>query len=115
MKTFFERFESLCRERGEKTTALGTQLGFSKSTISQWRNGKTAPNQKSLERLADYFDVSTDYLLGLSGLRNPDKEWDDAQKIKQTVFGTTDIPEHAWKDFEKVVGRLKEKYHIKAD
>ena len=111
MKTFFERFESLCREKGEKTTALGTQLGFSKSTISQWRNGKTAPNQKSLERLADYFGVSVDYLLGYY----PSPALTDNKALREAVFGTANVPENALRDFEKVVGRLKEKYHIKAD
>jgi transcriptional regulator with XRE-family HTH domain len=44
-------------------TAVVTTLGFSKGNLARWRNG-TSPTGEVLSRFADYFNVSTDYLLG---------------------------------------------------
>lgn len=61
---FGERLRAL-RERRELTQSeLGKVLRVSKQTISNYENGVSAPDQETLGRLADYFGVSTDYLLG---------------------------------------------------
>lgn len=39
-------------------------LGIAISTLSQWETNKREPDNQSLQKLADYFGVSTDYLLG---------------------------------------------------
>ena len=111
---FFDRFTYLAQQKNESTTSLGTQLGFSKSTISQWRNRKSVPGGKSLDRLASFFDVSVDYLLGKSDIPNADKDLTAEQTIKNAVFGTTDIPKNAWHDFERTVAHIKRKYKIEA-
>ena len=60
---FYERYCELCTLRGESPTGVAVKLGFSKGTVSSWKDGKGI-NSKSLELIADYFGVSTDYLLG---------------------------------------------------
>ena len=45
---------------------LAKKLGISKSTICNWLNGKKEPCIDSLWMLADYFDVTVDYLIGRS-------------------------------------------------
>ena len=112
---FFERFTDLCKEQNATTTAIGTSLGFSKATISAWRNNRTQPKGASLARLSSYFEVSTDYLLGKSEIRQTDKALTDAEQVKRTVFGTEDIPEKAWLEFERAVAHLKRKYGIGKD
>ncbi|MBQ6381876.1 MAG: helix-turn-helix transcriptional regulator [Clostridia bacterium] len=111
--TFFERYTQLCKEKNTTTTAIGTSLGFSKATISAWRNNRTQPKGASLERLAAYFGVSTDYLLGKSDLREPEKQFDDVQMVKIALFGTEDVPPKAWTELERVVAHLKRKYDIR--
>ncbi|MBR0414970.1 MAG: helix-turn-helix transcriptional regulator [Clostridia bacterium] len=115
MADFFDRFEYLCKQKGENTTSLGTQLGFSKSTISGWRNRTSVPSGKTLERLCSYFEVSADYLLGKSDLREPEKQFDDVQMVKIALFGTEDVPPKAWMELERVVAHLKRKYAIGKD
>ncbi|MBO7158126.1 MAG: helix-turn-helix transcriptional regulator [Clostridia bacterium] len=39
------------------------KLGFSNATFSKW-NENTIPRQTTLQKIADYFNVSVDYLLG---------------------------------------------------
>lgn len=75
--TFYERFEQLCRENGLKPQSREMQeiAGVSSPAISNWKQkhdeGKDIlPNAEVLCRIAIYFKVSTDYLLGLSKFRN---------------------------------------------
>lgn len=43
---------------------LGEYIGAKKSAVSLWESGKRQPDQETLVRLAGYFGVSVDYLLG---------------------------------------------------
>lgn len=43
---------------------LAKALGYSKSIISFWENDQKRPNSEALLKIADYFNVSTDFLLG---------------------------------------------------
>lgn len=61
---FRERLRGLRESKDLTQSALGEILNVSKQTISNYENGVSSPDQDSLSRLADYFNVSTDYLLG---------------------------------------------------
>ena len=69
---FFSRFSELSAEKGLSTTAAGREIGISKTTISYWRNNENViPKNDVLQRIADYFGVSTDYLLGKTDIKIP--------------------------------------------
>lgn len=59
---FFERFAELCKGIGETPNSVAKTLGISSGSVTAWKNG-TEPRSKTLSRLAEYFGVSTDYLL----------------------------------------------------
>lgn len=44
--------------------AFSKQLGVSQQTIASWETGRTEPSNELLKAIADYFNVTTDYLLG---------------------------------------------------
>lgn len=58
----FSRIKALCDEYEVSPTKLGLELGFSKDTINSWKT--KSPSADKLQKVADYFNVSTDYLLG---------------------------------------------------
>lgn len=60
---FWTRFYELCVNNGTKPNPVGKQLGIASSTITQWKQG-TLPTSENLSKIAEYFNVSTDYLLG---------------------------------------------------
>jgi transcriptional regulator with XRE-family HTH domain len=60
---FYAQIKSLCDMRGEKLTPLILKLGLSRGNLQNWQNGATV-NSDILCIMADYFNVSVDYLLG---------------------------------------------------
>lgn len=60
---FWEIFSRLCSQRGKSPNAVAKELKISSGSITNWKNG-TIPNNSALLKLANYFNVSVDYLLG---------------------------------------------------
>ena len=70
---FGEILTSLREERGIYQKELAAQLKVSIGTISNYENNIHFPDQEALVQLADYFDVTIDYLLGHTSYRyNPE-------------------------------------------
>lgn len=63
---FWVNFESLCKEKNIKPSQLATYINVTPSAITGWKKG-SPPNGERLIAIADYFGVSTDYLLGRTG------------------------------------------------
>ncbi|WP_010271419.1 helix-turn-helix domain-containing protein [Paenibacillus senegalensis] len=60
--TAFDRLKELCDAQGMSVNKLEEKLELSKNTLYSWK--KNTPKGTNLIRVADYFKVSTDYLLG---------------------------------------------------
>lgn len=60
---FWEIFYNLCRSKGTYPNTVAKELSFSSGSVTFWKNGKI-PQYKSLKKIADYFGVSVEYLLG---------------------------------------------------
>ncbi|ADZ83548.1 helix-turn-helix domain protein [Cellulosilyticum lentocellum DSM 5427] len=56
-----EKIQELCRRNATTQSSLERELGFGKGTISKW--DKSSPSTDKLQKVADYFHVSIDYLL----------------------------------------------------
>lgn len=65
LKIFAERLKFLRIEKNIGQNLLSQELGISNASISYWENAKQEPSIAVLYKLAVYFDVSADYLLGL--------------------------------------------------
>lgn len=65
MKAFEERFKQLRKENEYSTAKLGSLLNVSPSTITRWENGNIVPSIDQLYKIAKFFNVSSDYLIGL--------------------------------------------------
>lgn len=59
-----EKIRELANKQGYSLTTLEVKLGLGNGTISRWN--KNAPNTDKLQKVADFFNVSMDYLLGRS-------------------------------------------------
>ncbi len=64
MEIFTRRFNDLIKENGITKAELAKALDTSKALITIWTQGKSLPSIIYLVKIADYFNVSADYLLG---------------------------------------------------
>ena len=64
-ETLAERLKELRMEKGIGQNCLAKELGLSNASISYWENGKQEPSASAIFKLANFFEVSADYLIGL--------------------------------------------------
>lgn len=78
---FWERLESLLKEKNLRQTDLAKICNIKDGTISTWKKGYV-PQRQTLKILADYFNVTTDYLLGYTDikLKIEEKQIDEEEK-----------------------------------
>lgn len=75
-----QTIRDLRKEKRVSQTELAKIVGVSQTTVTAWETGKAEPSSSAVSNLADYFSVTTDYLLG-----RPEKK-----KEKQNVELTDD-------------------------
>lgn len=68
---FQVRLKELREKAGLSQNALAKQLGFAQSTVGMWESGKNKPEYDTLTQIADFFNVSTDYLTGREKEKTP--------------------------------------------
>ncbi|MCI1072163.1 helix-turn-helix domain-containing protein [Lactococcus lactis] len=64
MSVFAERLKELRKEKGLTQQKVADILNISQPNYRRWESGESRPSVETLVMLADYFDVSTDYLVG---------------------------------------------------
>lgn len=62
----YERFEELLQERGITAYRVAKDTGITTATFTSWKQGKYTPKQDKLQKVADYFGVTLEFLLGKS-------------------------------------------------
>ena len=61
--TLYDRILDLCEESGIGTTTLEKKIGAANGSIGKIKYRKSVPSSKTLEKIADYFGVTLDYLM----------------------------------------------------
>jgi transcriptional regulator with XRE-family HTH domain len=61
----YEIFEKLLKIKGVTPYKVSVEAKVPQSTLSDWKRGRSMPKIDKLQKLADYFGVSVDYLMGL--------------------------------------------------
>jgi transcriptional regulator with XRE-family HTH domain len=59
----YEIFVQLLDRTGKKASDVAKATGIPSSTFSDWKKGKSSPKAEKLQKIADYFGVSVDYLM----------------------------------------------------
>ncbi|HHX0240993.1 TPA: helix-turn-helix domain-containing protein [Enterococcus faecalis] len=104
----FDRVKELCKKRGISISELEDNVGFGKNTIYKWKN--QSPKAETLQKVADYFDVSVDYLLGRTEKKKyydlTDKDERSIQKQLQSLID--DLSNDGALAFSKEDGEMSE-------
>lgn len=102
---FYDILYNLCSSRGTTITKTLKTLGISTSKGTAWKNG-SIPNGEILAKLADYFNVSTDYLLGNDTSKTKDPATDE--EIKFALFkGSEGITDEMYEEVKRFAEMVK--------
>ena len=66
----YERLALLLAENNVTPYRVSKDTGIATATLSDWKNGRSTPKNDKLQKIADYFNVSLDWLTGNSDYRN---------------------------------------------
>lgn len=77
----YEIYQKLRDERCLKDSDVAREASVSKSTFSDWKVGRSKPGIKKLQKIADFFGVTVDYLM--TGKEDEQKEKDNTDDLKQ--------------------------------
>jgi transcriptional regulator with XRE-family HTH domain len=83
---FYDVFAELCEKRGIKPSKAAEECGINKSNVSNWKNNGYVPRGDALNKIADYFCVSTDYLLGNEQKEKPAQAQAENPELDQAFF-----------------------------
>lgn len=59
----YEVFEQLLRKKGVSSYKVAKEAGVTQTALSNWKSGRSTPTAKTLQKIADYFGVTIDYLM----------------------------------------------------
>ena len=59
----YEIYQRLLDEKGLKNADVARATGISNMTLSDWKRGKTVPKSDKMQKIAEYLNVSVDYLM----------------------------------------------------
>ena len=103
---FPERLKTLRLEAKLTQKDVSNQLKISQSTYSDWEKGKMKP--KNIQQIADFFNVSTDYLLGNTNIKNQ-KQFDEDLEKSLDTFKSFDGKPMYDEDREKIREFLRQR------
>ncbi|EEU31091.1 MAG TPA: helix-turn-helix domain-containing protein [Limosilactobacillus coleohominis] len=76
-----DKIHELRTQKRMSQTDLAKAIHASQQAITKWENGKSEPSSSVINSIANYFNVSTDYLLGRTSEKLPDKDLSKNQKL----------------------------------
>ena len=80
----YGKVAELMEKNGLRISDVARATGVPYSTFTDWKAGRYVPKYDKLQKIADFFGVSVDYLLS----ENPDTDDTPVQKIEQPVYYT---------------------------
>lgn len=106
------RLKDLRIENRKTQEQVAKDLGSTKATIGRYEIGSREPKTDMLNALADYFDVTTDYLLGRTDEKRPKKErFQNVNSISAHRIGKIEkLSEEALDQLDDYIQYLEIKY-----
>ncbi|SMC67457.1 helix-turn-helix domain-containing protein [Sporomusa malonica] len=84
-KSFATRIKAFREEKGISQEDLASMFGYKKQAVSHWENNGKVPRTNVLEKLAGYFNTSSDYLLGFTDDPTPRTNATEQKKPKDLL------------------------------
>ncbi len=104
---FKERLVKLRKELNLTQEDFAQKIGYTRTAISAWEIGRNEPSNADTVKIADFFGVSTDYLLGKSDIRNPEKKDNDLLDLASMGFNADNYTPPTSTQKEQIKGLLE--------
>lgn len=92
----YEVFEQLLQKYGVSSYKVAQEAGVTQTALSNWKSGRSTPSAKTLQKIADYFGVTVDYLM--TGRENSEKK-----ESELTIRDRKDIAKDLDRIMEEIV------------
>ena len=86
-------FEELLQKHGVSTYKVAKDTGIAQSVFSSWKNGISTPKQDKMQKIADYFNVSVEYLMTGKEKEGGEKYYlnEETSQIAQEIFDNKEL------------------------
>lgn len=93
---YYEKFQKLCEIKGVKPSEVSRATGVATATLSSWKSGKYTPGIDKLRKIADYFNVSVEYITQSPDVKNPQHQTgyyldDETAQAAQEIFENREL------------------------
>ena len=84
---FYDIYCALCQKNGLTPSGAASKIGFNRASVTMWKSTGKAPKQELLLKIAEFFGVTTDYLLtGEDTKKAPTQEDERTISDKELMF-----------------------------
>ncbi len=112
MNMLKDKLKELRKKKGITQTEFAKEFNISVGTIGNWETGNREPDYEMLKKIAKYFNVSTDYLLGETDeIKEKAPAEVSEEDLKVALFGgDREVSEEMWNEVLDYAKYLKQKY-----
>lgn len=111
---FYDIYCALCQKNGLTPSGAASKIGFNRASVTMWKNTGKAPKQELLLKIAEFFGVTTDYLLtGEDTKKAPTQEDERTISDKELMFAlwgdSQNVDESDLEDVRRYAAFVKER------
>ena len=100
---YYQNFEELCKQRNIKPNKVSKETGVSTATLTSWKQGKYTPKPDKLKLIADFFNVSLEFLM-----RNEDVLWNPVEQTMDYTISLSEEEQDLLMEYRKADDAQKE-------
>ena len=115
---FYDLFCELCQKKGVSPTRATVEIGLSRTIGTKWKTTGATPQGETLSKIADYFGVSVDYLLGNEPKEKATAKSDGISKEDAMVAlfgGRGEVSKAMWEEAENYIDFIIERERKKSE
>ena len=106
---FYDLYNKLCQEKGISCSRAAKEIGLSNSTVTKWKNTGATPSGDTLSKVALYFDVSVNDLIGEQKSPAAQNSGVTDDDIKFALFGGGPVSDAQYEEVKQFVRFIKER------
>lgn len=104
-----ENLKLLRSKYGYNQEKLAALVGVSRSTIAMWETGKSQPDNESLLKLSEVFNVSIDFLLGNKKEHAAKSDMPSPDELKFALFGGSDVTDEQFEEVKRFAEYVRQR------